>query len=175
MPTLDVGRSEVRHGIGSGRSWSGWRHNPPALHPGADAVGSPLPDTACMTLTDYLLNAALISLVVLQIRGHKVTVVRLLTPVVLTIWGASQFLQAVPTSGGDVALEGCLVAVGCVLGVLAGLATGIHREGDGAVARAGGIAAILWVVGIGARVGFSLWVTHGGAGGRVRASAPRCT
>jgi hypothetical protein len=115
-----------------------------------------------MTLTDYLLNATLIGLVALQIRGHKVTVARLLLPVILTIWGASQFLQTLPTAGGDLALESSLVMAGCALGVLAGLATGVHRVGDGAIAKAGGIAAILWVVGIGARVGFYLWVTHGG-------------
>jgi hypothetical protein len=115
-----------------------------------------------MTLTDYLLNAALISLVVLQIRGHRVTAVRLLVPVVLTIWGASQFLQSVPTAGSDLALEVALVFEGCCLGVLAALATGIHRDGEGAIAKAGAAAALLWVVGIGARVGFYLWVTHGG-------------
>jgi hypothetical protein len=115
-----------------------------------------------MTLIDYLLNAVLIGLVALQIRGHKVTVVRLLVPVVLTIWGASQFLRSVPTAGSDVALEACLLLAGCCFGALAGLATGIHRDGDGAIAKAGGVAALLWVIGIGARVGFSLWVTHGG-------------
>ena len=115
-----------------------------------------------MTLTDYLLNAVLISLVVLQIRGHKVTVARLLVPIVLTVWGASQFLQSVPTAGNDLALESSLVFVGCCLGVLAALATRIHRDGEGAIAKAGGSAALLWVAGIGARIGFYLWVSHGG-------------
>jgi len=115
-----------------------------------------------MTLTDYLLNAALIGLVVLQIRGHKVTFVRLFVPVALTIWGASQFLRSVPTAGSDIALEVSLVFAGCCLGGLAALATGIHRDGVGAIAKAGAAAATLWVVGIGARVGFYIWVTHGG-------------
>ena len=108
-----------------------------------------------MTLTDhYLLNTVLVGLVVLQIRGHRVTIARLVVPVVLTIWGASQFLRAVPTAGNDVVLEATLVLAGCLFGVLAGMATGIHRDGEGAVARAGAIAALLWVIGIGARVGF---------------------
>lgn len=115
-----------------------------------------------MTLTDYLLNAVLISLVVLQIRGHRVTAVRLFVPVVLTIWGASQFLQSVPTAGSDLVLEVALSLAGGCLGVLAALATGIYRDGEGAIAKAGAAAAFLWVVGIGARVGFYLWVTHGG-------------
>ena len=115
-----------------------------------------------MTLTDYLLNAALIGLVVLQVRGHRVTAARLLVPVVLTIWGASQFLRSVPTAGSDLVLEAALVFLGSGLGVLAAIATRIHRDGEGAIAKAGGVAALLWVAGIGARLGFYLWVTHGG-------------
>ncbi len=117
-----------------------------------------------MTLTDYLLNAVLIGLVVLQIRGHRVTVARLAVPVALTLWGASQFLHAIPTQGNDLALEGALVAAGGILGLSAGLATAVRRNGVGAFARAGFVAACLWVLGIGARVGFYLWATHGGAG-----------
>ena len=39
-----------------------------------------------MTITDYLMNIGLIALVVLQIRGHKVTRARLLFPLVATVW-----------------------------------------------------------------------------------------
>ena len=117
-----------------------------------------------MTPIDYLLNACLIGLVALQIKGHRVTVVRLAVPVVLTLWGASQFLHSVPVAGNDVVLEATLALVGAALGALAGMATSIRPMGDGtgAVAKAGTAAAILWVLGIGARVGFSLWVTNGG-------------
>lgn len=115
-----------------------------------------------MTLTDYLLNLALIGLVILQIKGHRVTVVRLAVPVVLTVWGASQFLHAVPVGGNDVVLEGSLALLGAICGGLAGLMTTISRDGDGAIAKAGTFAATLWVLGIGARVGFSLWVANGG-------------
>ena len=83
----------------------------------------------------------------------------------LTIWGASQFLRAIPTAGGDVALERLSLALtGGLLGAAAALATAIHRDGDGAVAKAGVIAATMWVLGIGARLGFYVWVTHGGQG-----------
>jgi hypothetical protein len=115
-----------------------------------------------MTITEYLMNIALIGLVVLQIRGHKITVVRLLVPIVMTVWAASQFMRTLPTAGGDPVLEVSLLLVGCGLGVLAGVATTVHRAGDLAFARAGMVAAMLWVLGIGARMGFSLWVSHGG-------------
>lgn len=115
-----------------------------------------------MTTTEYLLNIALVGLVVLQIRGHKITAVRLLVPVVLTVWGASQFLHVIPSAGNDLLLETGLAILGCGLGVLAGLATSIRRIDAGAFAKAGAVAATLWVLGIGARMAFSIWVTHGG-------------
>jgi hypothetical protein len=120
-------------------------------------------DTEAMTTTEYLLNFALVGLVALQIRGHKITVARLLVPVALTVWGASQFLHAIPTAGNDAVLELTLALVGAGLGVLAALATSIRRDGAGAFAKAGVVAATLWVLGIGARVAFSFWVGHGGA------------
>jgi hypothetical protein len=115
-----------------------------------------------MTITEYLMNIALVSLVVLQIRGHKITAARLLVPVVMTFWFVSQILHTIPTAGNDVLLEGSLALVGAGLGVAAGFATSIRRLGEGAFAKAGAVAAVLWVLGIGARVAFSLWVTHGG-------------
>lgn len=115
-----------------------------------------------MTNTEYIMNIALVGLVVLQIRGHKITRARLILPVVLTIWAASQFLHGIPTAGNDVLLEAGLALIGAVLGVAAGLATSVSRLGTMATARAGALAAVLWVLGIGARMGFSLWVSHGG-------------
>lgn len=124
-----------------------------------------------MTTTEYLLNLALVGLVVLQIRGHKVTRARLLVPVVLTVWACSQILRSVPTAGNDLVLETTLALTGATLGILAGLATSVRRDGPGAFAKAGAVAAVLWVLGIGARVAFSLWVTHGGAPSVARFSA----
>jgi hypothetical protein len=115
-----------------------------------------------MTITEYLMNITLVGLVVLQIRGHKITAMRLLVPVALTVWAASQFLHAVPAAGNDVVLEGSLALIGGGLGLLAGWATSVRRQGEGAFAKAGAIAAILWVAGIGARVAFSLWTSNGG-------------
>jgi hypothetical protein len=124
-----------------------------------------------MTITDYTLNIALISLVVLQIRGHHITRARLLFPVLMTAWACSQFLHAVPTAGNDLVLVTTLALVGGTLGALAGMATDISRLGEGAFAKAGVIAAFLWVVGVGARMTFAIWVTHGGQASVARFSA----
>ncbi|HZU78608.1 MAG TPA: hypothetical protein VE991_01725 [Acidimicrobiales bacterium] len=124
-----------------------------------------------MTITDYALNIALIGLVVLQIRGHAVTRARLLFPVAMTVWACSQFLHAVPTAGNDVALVATLAFAGGTLGVLAGMTTGISRRGETAFAKAGVVAAFLWVLGVGARMAFAIWVTHGGQASVARFSA----
>jgi hypothetical protein len=81
---------------------------------------------------------------------------------VVTVWLAAQFLHGLPTAGNDTVLEASLALTGAVLGVLAGLATTVHRHGEEAFAKAGVVAAALWVAGIGARTAFSIWVTHGG-------------
>ena len=116
-----------------------------------------------MTTTEYALNLALVGLVVLQIRGITVTKAALLFPVVMTTWIATSLLKSIPTAGNDLWLELFGMLVGATLGALAALATSVTRTGGNAVAKAGAVAAFLWVAGIGARVSFSLWVGHGGA------------
>ena len=57
-----------------------------------------------------------------------------------------------------------LAAAGATLGGLCALATRLRRGADGVpLSRAGWIAAILWVVGIGARMGFAYATSHGAA------------
>jgi hypothetical protein len=124
-----------------------------------------------MTLIEYLLNLFLVGLVVLQIRGHKVTKARLVFPLVVTIWLCMSFLHGLPTAGNDLALVAGGTTLGATLGALAALATAVRRDGPSAFARAGTLAAVFWVAGIGARVGFSLWVSHGGAPAIARFSA----
>ncbi len=101
-----------------------------------------------MTFTDYLLNITLIGLVILQIRGHRLTKARLVFPLVATVVVAGQFLHTIPTAGNDLLLIVGLACVGGTLGALAGLATTVRRDGSGAFAKAGVVAAVLWIVGI---------------------------
>jgi hypothetical protein len=124
-----------------------------------------------MTLTEYILNLFLVGLVVLQIRGHKVTKARLVFPLVVTIWLCTSFLHGIPTAGNDLVFVVGAAALGATLGALAAAATTVRRDGPGAFAKAGAVAAVLWVAGIGARVGFSVWVSHGGAPAIARFSA----
>lgn len=117
-----------------------------------------------MTTTDYLIAAVLILLVVPQIRGTRLSLRNLVLPVVLVAGAAAYYLKSVPTQGHDVALDAVCAAAGAVLGVGCGAATRLIRDREGfLVAKAGVVAALLWIVGMAARTGFEYYATHGGA------------
>lgn len=118
-----------------------------------------------MTITDYLINIALIALVLLQIRGSRLDMKTAIRPVVLVAAAALYYLRGVPTAGNDVYLYVILGGLGLVLGIACAATTRVWRGDDGfAYAKAGGIAAALWVIGIGSRLAFEEFVTHGNGG-----------
>jgi len=112
--------------------------------------------------TGYIINAILVLLVLRQIRETRLGAINVILPVLLVAGAAAYFLRSIPTAGNDLALELTLAATGAVLGALCALATRVRRGPDGvALTRAGWIAAILWIVGIGARMGFAYASSHG--------------
>jgi hypothetical protein len=124
-----------------------------------------------MTLTDYLINLALIGLVFLQIRDRRMDLRSLLIPVVAVALAAKYYLKGIPTGGHDPVLYVVLGGVGLLLGVACALATTVWRDSDGmAHSKAGLAAAILWVVGVGSRLAFEEYSTHGGTPSIVRFS-----
>jgi hypothetical protein len=125
-----------------------------------------------MNATDYLVNAVLVLLVLRQIRETRLSWQILLLPVLIVIGVAAYYLRSVPTGGNDLLLDVTLAAVGATLGGLCALATHLRRGADGMpLSRAGWIAAILWIVGVGARMGFAWTTTHGEGPALVRFSA----
>lgn len=117
-----------------------------------------------MSTTDYLISAALVLLVIPQMRGMRVNLRSLLMPLVAVGGAAAYYLKSVPTAGHDIALDLALGAVGLALGVLCGLATRVFRDGEGlVVAKAGVAAGLLWIVGMAARTGFAYEADHSGA------------
>jgi hypothetical protein len=114
--------------------------------------------------TGYIVNIILVLLVLRQIRETRLDLANLVLPVVLVGAAAAYYLRAVPITGHDVLLDVTLGSAGLALGALCALATRLRHGPDGAaLAKAGIVAAILWVAGIGARMGFVLWSDHGGA------------
>lgn len=116
-----------------------------------------------MTFTDYLLDIAMIAIVLFQIRGRRLGARSLLLPLAIVAYVAVEYLKGVPTAGNDLVLVVGCAAVGAVLGSLCALATSVKPGADGTpVAKAGVVAAVLWVLGVGARLAFQLYATHGG-------------
>jgi hypothetical protein len=117
-----------------------------------------------MTIFDYLLNIVLVSLVVLQMRGRRLDRRGLLLPLGIVAWAASHYLHGIPTAGNDGWLVVVGVTAGLVLGTASARLTRLSVDAEGVpVARATLAAAALWVVGIGGRIAFSLYLQHGGA------------
>ena len=124
-----------------------------------------------MSATDYVINAILVLLVLRQIQERRLDLVSLVLPVVLVGAAAAYYLHSVPAAGNDIALDLTLAAAGAILGVACALTTRMWRGADAvALARAGVVAAILWIVGIGSRMGFALYSSHGGAAAIARFS-----
>lgn len=116
-----------------------------------------------MSLTDYLLDSLLVLLVFRQLRESRFDRRAILLPVVICAVVAHSYLHSMPTSGNDLALVALLVVAGLTLGTASGLTTRVRRDATGtARVKAGGTAALLWVLGMGSRFGFSVWVSHGG-------------
>ena len=117
-----------------------------------------------MTTTDYLISAALILLVIPQIRGTRQTLRNALLPVVAVAAAAAYYLKSFPTEGHDVRLDVIAVVAGAVLGLACGAATRLSPGSDGvAFAKAGAVAAFLWIAGMASRAGFEYWATHSGS------------
>jgi len=116
-----------------------------------------------MTITDYAIDIVLIGLVAFQIHGMRLTRRGLILPLVLVGIVAMNYLKTIPTAGNDLFLIVGLTAIGATLGSLAGLFTSVRQDSSGTpVAKAGVLAAILWVLGVGSRFAFQLYVSHGG-------------
>lgn len=136
-----------------------------------DDAGCPIPDTEGMTFSDYLIDIGLMALVLVQIRGRRLTPGSLLLPLGVVGYVAASYLRGVPTAGNDLFLVAGCALLGATLGALSGLTTSLTADRSGAVmARAGLAAAGLWLLGTGARLAFQLYATHGGGPALIRFS-----
>ena len=115
-----------------------------------------------MTTTDYLISAVLVLLVIPQVRGTRLNLRNLLLPLVLVGAAAAYYLKTVPTQGHDVALDVATVLAGVLIGAACAYTTRLRRQNGVVIAKAGFIAAVLWIVGMAARTGFAYEANHGG-------------
>ncbi len=115
-----------------------------------------------MNLTDWIVDIALVALVLRQVREARFDTRALLLPLGLIGWSVSQYLTKIPTAGNDLVLIGAFVATGVALGVAGGLTTRVRTDGGtAALVKAGWLPATLWVASMTARMGFLVWVSYG--------------
>jgi hypothetical protein len=122
-------------------------------------------DDQPMTTTDYLIDSALVLLVLLQIRDHELTIRQLVRPLIILGIAVISYLHGIPTGGNDLVLVGILALVGGLIGVASGATVIFRRTEDGRVMfRAAWLSAFFWVLGMGSRFAFAYWSSHGGSG-----------
>ncbi|MFJ4850066.1 MULTISPECIES: hypothetical protein [unclassified Streptomyces] len=115
-----------------------------------------------MTATEWITDIALILVVFRQLREDRLRPLTFLLPLGIVAFVARTYLDTVPTAGNDLVLIGTLIGVGAVLGVAGGVYTRVRASGEHILIKAGAVSAVLWVLGMGARMGFQMWVEHGG-------------
>jgi hypothetical protein len=117
-----------------------------------------------MNFTDYILDSALVLLVLIQIKERPFSRKALIRPLVIVSIAVASYLKGIPTAGNDLLLVGVVALVGLVIGVASGQTMIMRRGTDGTVlSRAGWASAFFWVLGMGSRFGFAFWVSHSGA------------
>jgi hypothetical protein len=117
-----------------------------------------------MSISNYIIDSALVLLVLLQIRDHELTIRQLLRPLIILGIAIISYLHGIPTGGNDVVLVGILAVVGGLIGVASGATVIFRRTADGRVMfRAAWLSACFWVLGMGSRFAFAYWSSHGGS------------
>ena len=117
-----------------------------------------------MSITDYLVDSALVLLVLLQIKERPLTNRAFIRPLIIVSIAVVSYFNTLPTAGNDLVLILVLAAFGALLGLGAAQATFVRRrpEDGVVVSRAGWLAGFLWVLGMGLRFAFLVWINHSG-------------
>jgi hypothetical protein len=113
-----------------------------------------------MSLTDWIIDIALILVVFRQLRESKLSWFTILLPLAIIAWACTQYLHGVPTAGNDLLLITVAIAVGVVFGLFSGLLTRVRRHDGHVYIRATIGAAAVWVVAMGFRLVFEVWASH---------------
>ncbi|MEV8227080.1 hypothetical protein AB0P41_13635 [Streptomyces sp. NPDC079167] len=116
-----------------------------------------------MTTTEWITDIVLILVVFRQLREGRLDLKSFLIPLGIVAFVAYAYLDTIPTAGNDLVLIGILMAVGAALGTAGGIHTRLRTAGEHVLIKAGAVSATLWVLGMGARMVFQLWIEHGGA------------
>jgi hypothetical protein len=117
-----------------------------------------------MTTSTYIFDSALVLLVLLQIRERRMTTRMLVLPLAILAVAVANYFHSVPTAGNDLLLIVGVGLIGATIGIASGF-TAIMRRGEGGLVttRSGWWSGFFWVLGMGSRFAFAVWIAHGGA------------
>ncbi|MFJ8749986.1 hypothetical protein ACIREO_11725 [Streptomyces sp. NPDC102441] len=115
-----------------------------------------------MTTTEWITDIVLILIVFRQLREGRLDLKSFLIPLGIVAFVAYSYLDTIPADGNDLVLIGILTSVGAALGIAGGACTRLRTDGEHILIKAGAVSAILWILGMGARMVFQMWVEHGG-------------
>jgi hypothetical protein len=77
---------------------------------------------------------------------------------------AGSLAHGIPTAGNDLVLAAITILIGATIGVASGQTVIMRRGTAGeALARSGWISGFFWVLGMGSRMAFLVWISHGGS------------
>lgn len=144
----------------------------PHIDPDADVRGARRDDDAPMTTLDYLIDSALVLMVLLQIKERPLTNRTLIRPLIIVGVAVVNYLHGIPTAGNDLVLVAVLALLGALIGIASGRTLLMRRGPRGEVLfRTGWVSGFFWVLGMGSRFAFIYWITHAGATSLVSFSA----
>jgi hypothetical protein len=124
-----------------------------------------------MTPADYAIDWALILVVLIQLRERRLTVTSLIRPFVIAGIAVLIYLRGIPTAGNDLRLLALAAAAGLLIGAASGQTVLMRTIPGGVLARSGWASATFWILGMGSRFAFLIWISHGGAAPVARFSA----
>lgn len=113
-----------------------------------------------MTTSDWIIDIALLLIVLLQLRGERLSARTIVVPLTLIGWVTFHYLTDIPTAGNDVPLMVGFATAGVVFGLAGGLLTRVRYTDGRIFVRATWSAAALWVLSMGFRLGFAVWTSH---------------
>lgn len=118
--------------------------------------------TFSLSFADYVFDSVLVLLVLTQIREKPLTGRVLVLPLIVVGIVVSDYLRQVPTAGHDILLMLVLAGIGAIIGWASGVTVHMRPRADGkTLIKAGWMSAIFWVLGMGGRFAFLIWLSYG--------------
>jgi len=116
-----------------------------------------------LSVINDLGSLVLVLAVLRQIRPQSMGLRALLWPVAIVVIVGFGYIADFRVTGNDLVIMSVGTVIGLVLGLSCAAFTRVWADGGVAMAQAGVLAAVLWLIGMAGRLAFVLFTEHGGA------------